>query len=75
MPRKIKIIAGDVEAYAELNETKTADAIWEALPIDGRANTWGDEIYFSIPVKLGGEDPKEVVSEGDIGYWPPGSAF
>ncbi len=65
---------GDVEA--ELTEENlTALAIWEALPIEGRANTWGDEIYFSIPLSLEPENPKEVVEEGDLGYWPPGNAF
>lgn len=65
---------GDVEA--ELTEENlTALAIWEALPIEGRANTWGDEIYFSIPLSLEPENSKEVVEEGDLGYWPPGNAF
>ena len=52
MAKQIKITAGDVSAQAELNTTETAKAIWEALPIEGQANTWGDEIYFSIPVQL-----------------------
>lgn len=65
---------GDVEAELT-EENSTALAIWEALPIEGRANTWGDEIYFSIPLSLEPENPKEVVEEGDLGYWPPGNAF
>jgi len=73
--RKIKITAGKVEANAILGEGKTADAIWNALPIEARANTWGDEIYFSIPVSCGAENAKEVVELGDLGYWPPGTAF
>ncbi|MEM2876443.1 MAG: cyclophilin-like fold protein, partial [Candidatus Bathyarchaeia archaeon] len=40
-----------------------------------RANTWGEEIYFSIPVYLELEDSQETVEVGDIGYWPPGHAF
>ena len=75
MDRKIRIKAGTVEVVAELKETKTAQAIWEALPIKGRANCWGDEIYFSIPVSLEAEDAQELVSLGDLGYWPPGTAF
>ena len=75
MGRKIKIKAGAIEAVAELNETKTAEAIWQALPIKGSANRWGDEIYFSIPVSLEPEDAQELVSIGDLGYWPPGTAF
>ena len=46
--RVMKIQAGSVEATAVLNDTRTGDAIWEALPLAGRANRWGDEIYFSI---------------------------
>jgi len=73
--RKIKITAGNVTALAELNDSQTATAIWEALPIQARANTWGEEIYFSIPVHLGEEKAKAVVNVGDLGYWPPGNAF
>jgi len=75
MPTAIRIRAGDVEALAELNDSKTAQAIAQALPIEGRANTWGDEIYFSIPVRAEDEQPREVVELGDLGYWRPGSAF
>ena len=74
--RKIRISAGDISAIAILNDGPTADAIWDALPIEGRANTWGDEIYFEIPVHLGEEDgASEVVQVGDLGYWPTGNAF
>ncbi len=73
--RRIKITAGSVTAEAVLNDTPTADAIWEALPIEARANTWGDEIYFAIPVHLEEQDAQEVVEKGDLGYWPPGHAF
>jgi hypothetical protein len=73
--RQIKITAGDVSAQAELNETETAKAIWEALPIEGQANTWGDEIYFSIPVGLETEKGQATVELGDLGYWAPGVAF
>ena len=71
----IRIKASPVEATAELNVTKTAQAIWDALPIKGQANLWGDEIYFSIPPNLELEDGKEVVEIGDLGYWPTGAAF
>ena len=73
--RQIRIKAGSVEVDAELNGTNTAQAIWEALPISARCNTWGDEIYFSIPVTVEVEDGQEVVELGDLGYWPPGKAF
>ncbi len=76
MQRKIRIQTGELKAEAELNDSKTAQLIWEALPIDGKINLWGEEIYFSIPVKTGGEQgAREVVSSGELGYWPPGHAF
>jgi hypothetical protein len=75
MGNKIRIIAGPIEAKAELNDTEAAQAIWQALPIKGRVSLWGDEIYFSIPVNLQLEDGQEVVSIGDLGYWPDGNAF
>jgi len=75
MPKKIKITAGDVEMEAQLNDSQSAKAIWDALPIETKGSTWGDEIYFSIPVKIGAENPTEEVEVGDLGYWPPGTAF
>ena len=74
--RKIQITAGDVSAAAVLKDNPTADAIWEALPIEGQVNTWGEEIYFSIPVHLDqAGDARETVDMGNLGYWPPGNAF
>lgn len=75
MGRMIRIKADPVEAVAELNDTGTAQAIWEALPVKDRANLWGEEIYFSIPVSLQLEVGQELVSIGDLGYWPQGNAF
>ena len=76
MERKIRITAGKVQAEAVLNESPTATKIWEALPIEERGNTWGDEIYFSIPVDAKQEkDARDLVAVGELGYWPPGTAF
>jgi len=75
MVKRINITAGKVSATATLNDTQTARAIWDALPITARANTWGDEIYFSIPVTLETEKGQVVVELGDLGYWAPGTAF
>ncbi len=75
MAKRFRIKAGRIEMSAELNELKTASLIWDALPIKAKVNTWGDEIYFSIPVKAELDNPKEVVEKGDLGYWPPESAF
>ena len=73
--RQIQIRAGDVQVIAELNDNRTADAIWGALPLSAAGNTWGDEIYFGIPVQLQAENAQAVVSLGDLGYWPAGNAF
>jgi len=75
MPRTIIIKAGSIQLEATLNDTKTALAIWEALPVKASASTWGDEIYFPIPVKLGLEQGQELVEVGNLGYWPSGNAF
>ena len=75
--RKIKIIAGSITAEAILNaDSSTADAIWNALPMEASCNLWGDEIYFTIPVSLGPDRyAREIVDKGDLGYWPDGPAF
>lgn len=73
---KIKIKSNDVEAESELNDTETAKAIYEKLPIEGTVNTWGDEIYFEIPIDLSlEENAKEEVEKGDLAYWPQGKCF
>jgi hypothetical protein len=73
--KKITITTEDLKVEASLNDSETAQKIWKTLPIEGSVNTWGDEIYFSIAVNVGLENAKVVVSEGDLGYWPPGNAF
>jgi len=75
MPTNIVITAGSIRLEAELNDTFTANAISNILPITAAANTWGDEIYFSMPITLELENGQEVVDLGDLGYWPPGGAF
>jgi hypothetical protein len=73
---KIKITIGKLEMEADLNDTPTAKKVAKALPIKASVDTWGDEIYFTIPVvaTLDGS-AKEVVELGDLGYWPTGKAF
>jgi len=74
--KRIVISAGKVTLSAELNEGATARQIWTALPIEGRANVWGDEIYFDIPVVAAQEpDARADVEVGELGYWPVGHAF
>ena len=76
MGHAIRIQAGEVSLAAELNDSVTATAVLNALPIKAAGNRWGDEIYFAIPVreKLSPEARADV-ELGDLGYWPPGKAF
>ena len=74
--RRIRIRAGAVTVSATLNDSSTADAVWDALPITGQVQTWGDEIYFSIPVQTAeAPDAQATVDKGAVAYWPPGSAL
>ena len=75
MQRSIRITAGSVSAEARLNDSKTAGVIWDALPIEAKGQTWGDEIYFDIGLTAPAEQAREVVDVGDLAYWPPGQAF
>ena len=75
MSGRIQITAADILVVADIEDTPTAALLLESLPIQASANTWGDEIYFSILVDVDAADPREVVEMGDLGYWPPGSAF
>jgi uncharacterized protein len=73
---KINISVGKVSLAAELLDTPTATRIFDALPIEGSANMWGDEIYFDIPLSLEQEpDARADVAVGDLAYWPAGQAF
>jgi hypothetical protein len=75
MPR-IRFDFGALTLDAELLDTPTAKAIAAALPITGSALTWGEEIYFDIPVRVAREkDAKAVVTPGEIAHWPDGHAI
>jgi hypothetical protein len=73
---KIKIQISTLSIEAKLNDSATAKKVAEALPITASFNTWGDEIYFTIPVDAElDETAREEVEMGDLGYWPSGNAF
>jgi hypothetical protein len=73
---KITITSGKLTFPAELNDSATAEAVWEALPIEASASRWGDEIYFEIPVRLDeAEDARQDMQVGELAYWPVGAAF
>jgi hypothetical protein len=74
--RQIQISTGNLTLTATLNDLETANQLWESLPITGRVQIWGDEIYFSIPVNVEEQlDSQETVLAGTVAYWPPGSAL
>lgn len=75
MTRTVRITAGSISVQATLDGSHTAGAVWDALPLEAKIETWGDEIYFGIPLDLAEESPRAVVEMGDLGYWPPGQAF
>jgi uncharacterized protein len=77
MPVEIKITAGDLQLTGVLNDSPTARALADALPIEGFAQLWGEEIYFSVPQVVAelDDDARVTVDVGDIGYWPTGRAI
>ena len=75
MPR-IKLTVGPVEITAELRDTPTAQAIYRSLPIRSRARTWGEEVYFSVPVSAALEpDARELVEAGELAFWVEGECI
>ena len=72
---RIQVTVGPVTVTATLNESHTARLIQQALPFESRAQLWGDEVYFSIPVQADEEDPRANVDSGAVAYWPPGKAL
>ena len=72
---RIRITLGDTVVTATLDDSTTAGLIRNALPLDSRAQRWGDEVYFQIPVEAGEEDAQPNVPSGAVAYWPPGKAL
>lgn len=76
MGKKITIRIGEVEAQAELNDSPSAQRISGLLPLESNANTWGDEVYFNVPLDSDlDEQARDVMDVGELAYWPPGKAF
>jgi len=76
MKKRIVIRIGKVEVFAELKETPTSKKLWEALPFGSKAQTWGEEVYFLIPVNAELEaDAKQVVSPGTVCFWTQGDCL
>ena len=74
--RRIRLTFDALSIHARLRETGTADAVWRALPLSSKALTWGEEVYFRVPVSVEPEtDARALVSAGEIAYWPDGDAI
>lgn len=73
--RRIRIRAGTVEVEARLNESRTAAALWAALPLRSQTSLWGDEVYFTVPVQPAGDPEVATVELGAVALWPPGPAL
>jgi hypothetical protein len=70
---RIRFDFGTLALDAELLDTPTARAVAAALPIASSVLTWGEEVYFEVPVKVATEKgARAVVTPGEIAYWPDG---
>ncbi len=74
---RIKIVfpAQEVEIEIELLDSLLSDRILDIIPYESTVNTWGEEIYFNIPLHVPIERGQEVVSPGDVAYWPDGACL
>ena len=73
---RIRFDFGTLKLDAELLDTPTATAVAAVLPVEAQVLTWGEEVYFDVPVKIAREqDARAVVTAGEIAYWPEGPAI
>ena len=76
MTQRLRITCGSVSLEVETLDTPTAAAVLAAVPFTARANTWGEEVYFSTPVSVAREaDARAVVEAGEIAFWVEGDSI
>jgi hypothetical protein len=75
MSYQIILKTAKLSMKAELNDSVISKKIFEKLPIKASVNTWGDEIYFPVPVVAKNENGVSTVQLGDLAYWPPSNCF
>ncbi len=76
MAEQIRIVSGEVELKAQLNESVSAEALVKKLPLELRMSRWGDEYYGDCGVSVEeGPEARELMEVGEVAIWPPGSAL
>ena len=75
-PRRLRLVIGAITIRAQLLDTGTAEALWQAAPFEARGQLWGDEVYFSTPVSMPAEKgARSIVEAGELAFWPDGDAI
>jgi hypothetical protein len=69
--QQLRLTAGHLTCVATLLPNANAQATWDAMPLQGRAKHWSDEMYFAVPSRRGDAQAQEEVQVGDLAYWPP----
>jgi len=73
---RIRIAWPKGEASAILEDTPNARALVSALPVNAKAQTWGEEVYFELPVRAKLEaGAQQVVPAGSVCFWVEGSSL